>query len=78
MIDNNSYNYKVHDAHCCRKCGCKYGEPDCPVMTGIAPGVDKCEDCASAFDEALQAYFKLNEEEQWLFIREITGKNDDY
>ena len=36
----------VHDAHCCKKHGCKYGDDDCPVVLGIEPGVRECEYCA--------------------------------
>ena len=34
----------VHDSHCCKKHGCKYGDDDCPVQFGNLPGVH-CEDC---------------------------------
>jgi len=33
----------VHAAHCC-KCGCKYGDENCPVVAGHVIGLD-CEDC---------------------------------
>jgi hypothetical protein len=34
----------VHDAHCCRIHGCKYGDPGCPVTNGEELGIE-CEDC---------------------------------
>lgn len=34
----------VHDAHCCKKHGCKYGDEDCTVVNGTNPGI-RCEDC---------------------------------
>lgn len=34
----------VHDAHCCKIHGCKYGDFDCPVVLGDEFGID-CEDC---------------------------------
>lgn len=34
----------VHETHCCRKHGCKYGDLDCPVAFGTHPGI-KCEFC---------------------------------
>lgn len=34
----------VHDAHCCPKHGCKYGDLYCPVAIGKEPGI-KCEYC---------------------------------
>jgi hypothetical protein len=24
----------VHTEHCCKNCGCKYGDEGCPVVTG--------------------------------------------
>lgn len=36
----------VHDAHCCTKHGCKYCDPNCPVVLGAEPGI-RCEDCDS-------------------------------
>jgi hypothetical protein len=45
-------DYDVHNTHCC-KCGCKYGDYDCPVEFGDAEGV-KCEDCEYE-DESLDA-----------------------
>jgi transcriptional regulator with XRE-family HTH domain len=42
--------YGVHSAHCCRKCGCKYGEPDCPVVLGLTPQLYPCPDCANDKD----------------------------
>ena len=35
----------VHTEHCCIDCGCKYGEPDCTVVTGILKASAACEDC---------------------------------
>lgn len=35
----------VHAAHCCKWHGCKYGDPDCPVVTGEVEQRYKCEDC---------------------------------
>ena len=34
----------VHDAHCCKEHGCKYGDSDCPVEFGDLPGI-RCESC---------------------------------
>lgn len=34
----------VHDAHCCPKHGCKYGNLDCPVEKGEEEGI-RCESC---------------------------------
>jgi hypothetical protein len=35
----------VHTSHCCEKCGCKYGDPDCPVENGTAEQEFACEEC---------------------------------
>lgn len=37
----------VHITHCCKKHGCKYFDPDCPVVNGRAEARYKCEDCES-------------------------------
>ncbi len=36
----------VHQAHCCNKHGCKYGDSDCPVEVGLAPQEYPCETCS--------------------------------
>ena len=42
----------VHVAHCCRLHGCKYGDDDCPVATGVAEQSNPCEECGlSGIDE---------------------------
>ena len=38
-------NYGAHPTHCCKWHGCKYGDPDCPVVTGKVKQVYLCEDC---------------------------------
>ena len=43
----NEY-YGVHQAHCCIKHGCKYGEKDCPVVLGLTIQQYPCEDCGEA------------------------------
>ena len=34
----------VHDAHCCKMHGCKYGDENCTVVNGYNIGI-KCEFC---------------------------------
>ncbi len=36
----------VHRTHCCILHGCKYGDNDCPVYTGIIKQDHPCEDCS--------------------------------
>jgi len=35
----------VHTEHCCIRHGCKYGDSDCPVVTGALEQSYPCEDC---------------------------------
>lgn len=35
----------VHEHHCCVRHGCKYGNDDCPVVSGETLQVYRCEDC---------------------------------
>ena len=35
----------VHISHCCKWHGCKYGDPDCPVVNGEIEQEYLCEDC---------------------------------
>ena len=37
-------DYGVHNTHCCKVHGCKYGDHDCPVEFGTAEGI-RCDDC---------------------------------
>lgn len=36
----------VHVLHCCRKHGCRYGEPRCPVVWNNKASSPCCVDCA--------------------------------
>jgi hypothetical protein len=46
QVDNTG----VHATHCCPAHGCKYGDPDCPVVAGVVQPVYTCEDCESDID----------------------------
>jgi hypothetical protein len=35
----------VHAAHCCKEHGCKYGNPECPVVSGEVKQDYPCEEC---------------------------------
>lgn len=37
----------VHASHCCLDHGCKYGDDNCPVVSGRVTQLYKCEDCTS-------------------------------
>lgn len=43
-------NYGAHPTHCCKWHGCKYGDPDCPVVTGKVKQVYLCEECYETLD----------------------------
>lgn len=58
-------NKGVHQAHCCKKHGCKYGDEDCPVVSGeivqeytCEVGNDFEEDC---FEEIIDFQMKYDE-----------------
>lgn len=44
-------HYGVHVAHCCKKCGCKYGDDDCPVVSGEVVVNHECNDRECGCDE---------------------------
>jgi len=41
-------NYGVHKSHCCAIHGCKYGDKDCPVVSGEVFQEYECEECSDA------------------------------
>lgn len=41
----------VHAAHCCKWHGCKYGDPDCPVVNGEVEQEYPCEYCSELLGE---------------------------
>ena len=36
---------RVHLTHCCKKHGCKYSDPNCPIAYGDEEQVYPCPDC---------------------------------
>ncbi len=44
----------VHESHCCVKHGCKYGQDDCPVETGVTKQEYTCETCSWHGIESLE------------------------
>ena len=38
-------NSGVHASHCCARHGCKYGDADCPVVSGKVEQMYLCEEC---------------------------------
>ena len=52
MIDNIG----VHITHCCKWHGCKYGDPDCPVVSGEVKQEYLCEWCIEELEQ--EDYYK--------------------
>ena len=68
-------NQGVHISHCCKWHGCKYGDPDCPVVSGEVKQAYLCEWCAEDLEH--EDYYKQqlkNIEEIKQFIKE--NKNE--
>ena len=55
----------VHIAHCCKWHGCKYGDPDCPVVSGEVEQEALCWRCEQVLEE--EDYYK----QQLINIEEI-------
>lgn len=49
----NKERWNVHEAHCCPKCGCKYGYDDCPVVSGETQALYDCMDCLDNKDRVI-------------------------
>ena len=58
-------NIGVHASHCCKWHGCKYGDPDCPVVSGEVEQKYLCEDCSYYLEE--EKYYRA----QLIEIEEI-------
>lgn len=41
-------NYGTHGTHCCAEHGCKYGDIDCPVVSGFMTQNYECEECSDS------------------------------
>lgn len=54
----------VHDRHCCKIHGCKYGCPDCPVEKGINEGI-QCEEC-----------YEEKQDPRFIRIQELEAENE--
>lgn len=44
------YKISVHEAHCCARHGCKYGDSDCPVALKTYEQAYPCEMCEDPAD----------------------------
>lgn len=50
MIDN----IRVHAAHCCKECGCKYGNDECPVVLEQVNAYYDCSECEDSFSQLVE------------------------
>lgn len=41
-----SQEISIHRTHCCKRHGCKYGHPDCPVVQSLVIQEYPCEECS--------------------------------
>jgi hypothetical protein len=58
----------VHATHCCKWHGCKYGDPDCPVVSGEVEQEYLCWDCDHDLED--EQYYrnklaKIEEIKKW-------------
>lgn len=44
-------NYGAHPTHCCKWHGCKYGDPNCPVVAGEVKQLYLCDYCYDDLDD---------------------------
>jgi hypothetical protein len=64
----------VHKSHCCKWHGCKYGDKNCPVVSGEEMQLYLCEDCYEDLRE--EEYHKQvlkNIEEIKVFQKALKG-----
>lgn len=73
--------FAVHISHCCVKHGCKYSEPDCPVVNGEVQQTHVCEDCSN---EGIDKVEELLQKKDMNKLQEIfkqhenkTGENNE-
>jgi hypothetical protein len=64
----------VHKGHCCVKHGCKYGEPDCPVVNQVVEQSYTCEECG---DEGIKTVAELIKLEDVDKLQEIFSHYDN-
>lgn len=49
----------VHTSHCCKKCGCKYGDSDCPVVLGTREAEYLCEWCEEEKEDLRNSFLRM-------------------
>lgn len=81
--------WDVHETHCCKECGCKYGNDDCPMVLGIGEQRYDCPDCLGDVidsregpsleerDELLKKRLNLTPEERENRIQQVNEFNNE-
>lgn len=69
----------VHTRHCCKYCGCKYGEDDCSVVTGH---LEQEFPCGHQYTCGWEDYFEqdykkdISLEEDWSYP--LSDRDEDW
>lgn len=71
-MDNN---YAVHVSHCCKWHGCKYGEPNCPIVLSKTKQAYLCEWCYEELNNEYCYRQKLKDIE---VMKSFIKGRDDY
>lgn len=59
-IEDNIGDMLVHATHCCKWHGCKYGDINCPVVSGKTKQLYPCDYCLDDLDDETQHIDALN------------------
>lgn len=78
IVDTRIVNVGVHETHCCVYHGCKYGDDDCPVVSGELKQAYPCEECREEHprDRATRELLMLAQQLVDLLNREDTSVED--
>jgi hypothetical protein len=68
----------VHRTHCCSEHGCKYGNDDCPVVSGDVKQDYPCETCSDEMDYGKSIRATHIKDNVWYVGETTTGKHITY
>jgi hypothetical protein len=81
-IKMDKSKYGVHQTHCCTKHGCKYGDEDCPVVSGEIKQDYICESCDYDGINSVEELFKkrkmMNYEKMWNELKFWLNETAEY
>ena len=63
--------YRVHQTHCCKLHGCKYGDPNCPVANGNIKQDYVCHTCYEDGIESMEELEKALNPKPEIILSEI-------